>query len=53
MAKGNNEDRRYIVYCHISPSGKRYVGITCQTLKARAGQDGKGYNKSPYFYKAI
>jgi hypothetical protein len=26
-----NKDKIYIVYEHISPSNKKYIGITCQT----------------------
>ena len=28
-------DKEYTVYCHESPSGKRYVGITCQDIKKK------------------
>lgn len=40
------------VYCHISPSGKRYVGITSQLPKDR-WRNGKGYKKSYIFNSAI
>jgi len=46
---GNNE---YTVYCHESPSGKRYVGITCQDVKKR-WRDGKGYANNHHFTNAI
>lgn len=36
-------EKSWIVYRHISPSNKVYVGITCQKLKYRWGQDGKNY----------
>ena len=42
----------YLVYCHIFPNGKRYVGITCQKAKDRWGKDGNGY-KSQMVYRAI
>lgn len=44
----------YIVYMHICPNGKKYIGITSQTPERR-WQKGKGYayGSSPYFYKAI
>ena len=45
-------DERYCVYCHTSPSGKRYVGITSQHPNRR-WCGGKGYVKSPHFYRAI
>ena len=42
----------YKVYEHITPSGKRYIGITKQTPEKR-WQKGYGYIDSPYFSKAI
>lgn len=42
----------YIVYMHISPSGKRYIGITCQKPKKR-WNNGRGYKRNDYFTKAI
>lgn len=41
----------YTVYVHISPSNKRYVGITRQNIKNR-WKNGAGY-KSGYFHNAI
>lgn len=50
----NEEERKYRVYCHTNKvNGKKYVGITCQRLKARWGKDGKGYRHCSYFYNAI
>lgn len=46
MEKSNT----YSVYMHISPSGKRYVGITKQVVKKRWKQ---GYKHNPYFTNAI
>lgn len=43
--------KNYTVYMHISPSGKRYIGITCQKLEER-WRNGKGY-QTQMFYKAI
>ena len=43
----------YKVYKHISPSGKIYIGQTCQRLSKRFGKNGAGYSKSPHFYAAI
>lgn len=42
----------YYVYMHISPSGKKYVGITKQKLNKR-WKNGYGYTGSPHFYNAI
>lgn len=61
MIKGN-KDRKFCVYKHTSPSGKCYVGITCQNPIKRWGINGGGYlhkdKKSdkyihPYFVHAI
>lgn len=42
----------YIVYMHISPSDKRYIGITCKKPKYR-WKNGSGYKTQQYFYRAI
>ena len=44
----------YIVYVRtVKTTGKKYVGVTGQTLEQRMGKDGEGYRGSPYFYAAI
>lgn len=44
----------YTVYMHVSPSGKRYIGITCQKPKKRwSGGLGSSYIKNEYFCNAI
>lgn len=43
----------YTVYLHISPSGKRYVGITHLKPEHRYGKNGNGYKRCSFFYKAI
>ena len=45
-------EKLFCVYCHISPSGKRYVGITCRKPQKRWNY-GKGYVGNDYFTKAI
>ena len=45
-------DRGYFVYCHTSPSGKKYIGITCQRPTKR-WNNGRGYIENRYFYRAI
>ena len=45
--------KKYIVYMHISPSGKRYIGITCKKKPECRWRNGKGYETQQYFYKAI
>ena len=42
----------WILYEHISPSGKVYVGITNQPIKKR-WKNGLGYINSNYFFGAI
>ena len=42
----------YIVYMHISPNGKKYVGQTSQKANGRWRQ-GEGYKRNEYFYRAI
>lgn len=42
----------YIVYKHTSPSGKCYIGMTCQTMDRRA-RGGDGYRGCSAFYNAI
>lgn len=41
------------IYCYTSPSGKKYIGQTIQTLQERAKMNGKGYSRCGIFYKAI
>jgi len=41
----------YYVYCHTSPSNKKYVGISCNPEKR--WNAGKGYSKNYRFYRAI
>ena len=47
-----NNERNYIMYVHISPSNKRYYGITSAGCKRR-WQNGNGYKTQQYFYRAI
>ena len=42
----------YCIYRHISPSGKVYIGQTCQDPNKR-WLNGKGYKKSTIFNRAI
>ncbi|MBO7305947.1 MAG: hypothetical protein J6U47_04380 [Bacteroidales bacterium] len=42
-----------MVYKHISPSGKIYIGQTNSSIEKRAGKDGVLYKPNIYFYKAI
>ena len=49
----NINDKKYIVYMHISPSQKRYIGITSQDPQKRWKSDGSGYKEQSYFWNAI
>ena len=44
--------KKYIVYKHVSPSNKVYIGIT-QQIPERKWQNGYGYRSNKYFYRAI
>lgn len=46
------ENKNYIVYMHISPSNKRYIGITSQKPNRR-WRNGKAYKHNDYFTKSI
>ena len=44
----------YMVYAHIFPNNKIYIGITCQSsLERRSGQKGQGYKTQPLMWNAI
>ena len=43
--------KNYCVYCHTTPSNRKYVGISCDPRKR--WNDGKGYSKNYVFYRAI
>lgn len=46
------KDRKFIVYMHISPNGKKYVGITHRKPQYRFNS-GKNYKYNVHFYNAI
>lgn len=46
-------NRTYCVYKHTSPSGKSYIGITCQNPNERWGKTGNGYRDQLKFHNAI
>ena len=45
-------ERNYKLYVHISPSNKRYYGITSQKVEIR-WQGGNGYTRNQHFKNAI
>lgn len=44
---------KYCVYKHTSPSGKMYIGVTCQRPGRRWRADGSGYRQNEKFTNAI
>lgn len=46
-------ENRYVVYRHIFPNGKSYIGITSQYPFWRRWRAGSGYYKQPKMYRAI
>lgn len=46
------EEKRYTIYCHICPDGKRYIGMTSMPLEKRFG-NGKCYKETSRFGEAI
>ena len=47
-------ENNYVVYKHIFPNGKVYIGITMQNIKRRWRYNGSGYSKSQVkIYNAI
>lgn len=51
-SKPVDDEKKWCVYMHTSPSGKRYIGITSKKPEHR-WQNGNGYCRQPYFWKAI
>ena len=45
-------DNNDVLYLHITPSGKKYFGVTGIEPKQR-WQNGRGYKNQPYFWNAI
>lgn len=54
MENKNNQNRKFKVYMHTSPNGKRYIGITRQeNPERRWGSNGCGYIDNQHFWRAI
>lgn len=47
------KEKRYVVYRHIFPNGKSYIGITCAKPYHRRWRAGSSYYKQPKVYNAI
>lgn len=48
-----DNNKKYIVYLHIFPNNKYYVGITCAKPYTRRWRNGTGYCSQPKMYNAI
>lgn len=47
------DDKKWCVYCHISPSNKRYIGITSKNPPNKRWENGYGYRRHEHFWNAI
>lgn len=45
-------EKRYTIYCHTTPDGKKYIGATCQKL-SRRWRNGESYKNCSRFAEAI
>ena len=45
--------RKFYVYVHVCPNGKRYVGCTKQARPELRWKEGNGYRYNKHFYSAI
>lgn len=48
-----DKDATFLVYEHVSPDGKRYIGITSKRPEERWQPGGKGYIDNTHFWNAI
>lgn len=48
-----DKDARFLVYEHVSPDGKRYIGITSKRPEERWQPGGRGYVDNIHFWNAI
>lgn len=50
----NKDNKKYKVYIYENKTnGKKYIGITCNSLKVRSGCNGSGYKQCTAFWNAI
>ena len=45
--------KKFWVYVHVCPNGKKYVGCTTQARPERRWREGRGYYQNKHFYSAI
>ncbi len=48
-----DDEKKWCVYIHTAPNGKKYVGITSLSVHTRWHKNGTGYKKQQYFWRAI
>lgn len=48
-----DNEKTYVVYRHIFPNGKSYIGITCVKPYSRRWRAGSSYSSQPEMYNAI
>lgn len=53
MLRQNEIGKTFYVYMYTSPSGKHYVGRTCNSQTVRAGSNGDNYKGCTVFWRAI
>jgi hypothetical protein len=46
-------EKNYVVYCHTTPDGKKYIGITSLNPPSKRFANGLGYRTQTVFYRAI
>ena len=46
-------EMKYLLYIHISPNNKKYIGITTKSNVKERWRNGNGYKHNEYFTKAI
>ena len=49
----NVDEKKWCVYMHTSPSGKRYIGITSKNPPELRWENGYGYRRHEHFWNAI
>ena len=47
------DTKSYCLYVHITPTNKKYFGVTSQKPQVRFGNNGSGYKRCTLFYRAI
>ena len=51
--KNPSTEKNYVVYRHLFPNGKSYIGITCAKPYNKRWKHGEGYRTQPKIYRAI